>query len=103
LGGIAVGAVLLALMTWAILKYSVRLPIGKFFASTAWLLLALAVIFTGNGIAALQEAGVINAHAVNFVSLPLLGIYPTLQGLGAQLIFMLVIGLGLWFSKERRI
>lgn len=103
LGGIAVGAVLLALMTWAILKYSVRLPIGKFFASTAWLLLVLAVIFIGNGIAALQEAGVINAHAVNFVSLPLLGIYPTLQGLGAQLIFMIVIGLGLWLSRQRRI
>lgn len=103
LGGIAVGTVLLALMTWAILKYSVRLPIGKFFASTAWLLLVLAVIFTGNGIAALQEAGVINAHAVNFVSLPLLGIYPTLQGLGAQLIFMIVIGLGLWLSRQRRI
>jgi high-affinity iron transporter len=44
----------------------------------------LAVVFAGKGIAALQEAGVINAYPVKMFSLPLLGIYPNLQALAIQ-------------------
>ncbi len=84
MGGIAAAAVLLALIGALILKYSVRLPIGPFFGATSGLLALLAVVFAGNGIAALQEAGAVNATAVHFVSVPLLGIYPTLQGLLVQ-------------------
>ncbi|SNR97688.1 high-affinity iron transporter [Methylobacillus rhizosphaerae] len=84
IAGILAAIVLLAILTWAILKYSVRLPLGKFFASTAGLLALLAVIFAGNGIAALQEAGVIAADRIHFISVPLLGIHPTVQTLTAQ-------------------
>ncbi|MEZ0232997.1 MAG: FTR1 family protein [Methylophilaceae bacterium] len=101
LSGIAVAAVLLALMTWIILRYSVRLPIGKFFSATAWLLIVLAVVFIGNGVAALQEAGVLNSQAVNFISVPLLGVYPTLQGLSAQLAMLILIVIGLWLTRDK--
>ncbi|MCB5187039.1 cytochrome c/FTR1 family iron permease [Methylobacillus caricis] len=84
IAGIVAAAVLLAILTWAILKYSVRLPLGKFFAATAGLLALLAVIFAGNGIAALQEAGVLTADRINFITVPLLGIFPTIQTLAAQ-------------------
>lgn len=59
LGGIGVAAVLLGAIGWAILKYSVRLPIGPFFAVTAGLLGLMAVVFAGHGVAALQEADVV--------------------------------------------
>ena len=61
LGGIAVAAVLLAVIGWAILKYSVRLPIGPFFTRHLGTAGIMAVVFAGNGVAALQEAGVIDS------------------------------------------
>jgi len=101
LGGIAAAALLLALLGGAILKYSVRLPIGPFFSATSGLLALMAVVFTGNGVAALQEAGVLDSRLVDFISLPLLGIHPTAQGLGLQLAVLLLVGGGIWFSRRR--
>ncbi|RYX93855.1 MAG: c-type cytochrome [Comamonadaceae bacterium] len=101
LWGIAAAAVLLAIIGGAILKFSVRLPIGPFFAWTSGLLALMAVVFAGNGIAALQEAGVVNATAVNFISVPLLGIHPTAQGLGAQFIALAIVLSGMYLSKRQ--
>lgn len=92
LQGIGVASLLLVIVGGAILKYSVRLPIGPFFAVTGVLLALMAVVFTGKGVAALQEAGVLEAMYVRFVNLPILGIYPTMQGLIAQgAVFTLVV------------
>lgn len=101
LGGMAAGALLLVLIGGAILRYSVRLPIGPFFAVTSGLLALLAVVFVGNGVAALQEAGVLDATLVRFVELPLLGIHPTAQGLALQVITVVLIAGGLWFNRRR--
>lgn len=100
LGGIGVAAVLLALLAWLILKYSVRLPIGPFFAVTAGLLALLAVVFAGHGVAALQEAGVLDASPVRFVAIPLLGVFPTLQGLATQLVALALVVLGVWTTRR---
>jgi high-affinity iron transporter len=100
LGGIAVAAVLLALLAWAILKYSVRLPIGPFFAVTAWLLALLAVVFAGHGVAALQEAGVLNSSPVGFVTIPMLGVHPTVQGLGTQVVALALVLVGVWMARR---
>lgn len=91
LGGIAVAAVLLAAMAWAILKYSVRLPIGPFFTATSGLLVLLAFVFVGHGVAALQEAGVVAFTPAEFVAVPLLGIRESVQGLAAQAAVLLAI------------
>ena len=48
----------------------------------------LAIIFAGKGVAALQEAGLIGVSAIAFPPIELLGIYPNLQTLGLQLIFL---------------
>ncbi|MBS1568921.1 MAG: hypothetical protein JST45_05705 [Bacteroidetes bacterium] len=62
-----------------------------------WLLALLAVVFTGGGVAALQEAGVLEATFVRFISLPVLGIHPTVQGLVTQAcVLALVLGVVLW-------
>ncbi len=101
LAGIGVAALLLLLIGGAILKYSVRLPIGPFFAVTGWLLALMAVVFTGNGVAALQEAGMLNASFVRFITVPVLGIHPTVQGLSAQGAVLAVVIAGLLLGRKR--
>ena len=101
LGGIAAAIVLLALIGSAILKYSVRLPLGPFFVATSGLLAFMAVVFVGNGIAALQEAGVVDATIVHFVSLPLLGIHATVQGLSMQLLTLALVVAGVLIGRRR--
>lgn len=84
LAGIGAATVLLALLGGLILKYSARLPIGLFFSATSWLLVVMAVIFVGHGVAAMQEAGFIRVTPVDFVAVPMLGVHPNAQGLAAQ-------------------
>ncbi|MBM4127667.1 MAG: c-type cytochrome [Nitrospira sp.] len=101
LWGIASAMVLLILIGGMILRYSVRLPIGPFFAVASTLLAIMAVIFVGNGIAALQEAGVLDVTKIHFVSLPLLGIHPTVQTLVPQALILALIAVGLWANRTK--
>jgi high-affinity iron transporter len=100
LGGMAAAAIALAAIGLAIFKYSLRLPIGPFFAVTSALLALLAVVFTGHGIAALQEAGALGATRLAFDPLPLLGIYPSGEAIGGQLAVLLAIALGFWAARR---
>ena len=100
LGGIAVAAAALAAIGFAIFKYSLRLPLKPFFAVTSALLVALAIAFAGNGVAALQEAGVVGAHGLPGPSVPILGIHPSLETLGAQLFTLLLVILGYWVVRR---
>ncbi|HEY0824552.1 MAG TPA: cytochrome c/FTR1 family iron permease, partial [Ramlibacter sp.] len=100
LWGIAAAAAMLAGLAWVILKYSVRLPIGPFFAVTSGLLVVMAVVFVGHGVAALQEAGVLRFSAAPFVSLPLLGIHPSVQGLAAQAAVVLLVAAGIAVNRR---
>lgn len=100
LAGMGTAAVLLAVLAWAILRYSVRLPIGPFFGAMSVLLVLLAFVFVGNGVAALQEAGVLTLTPARFVSVPLLGIHPNVQGLGAQAAVLVLIVLA-WAMTRR--
>ena len=100
IGGMLAGAALLVVLAWVILRFGVRLPIGPFFAATSGLLVVMAVVFVGHGIAALQEAGVMGATPAGAISLPLLGIHPTAQGLLAQ--GVLVAAIALTWAAGRR-
>ena len=101
LWGVAIAAVLLLLIGGLILRYSVRLPIGPFFTVASSLLAVMAVIFVGNGITALQAAGVLDVTNVRFFSLPLLGIHPTVQSLVPQALILALIAGGIWFNREK--
>jgi high-affinity iron transporter len=98
--GVACGAVALAVTTWAILRWSARLPLGAFFTASAMLLAVLAVVFTGQGIAALQEASWVDANALGSVRVPMLGIFPTTQSLGAQAAVAAIIVFVIWWTKR---
>ena len=95
LAGIAAAAVLLALIAWAMLRFSRKLPIAKFFQYSAALIAVLAVVLAGKGVAALQEAGMIGVTPLaGWPRSPLLGLYPTLETLAAQLVMSLLLAAG---------
>jgi len=89
--GFFCGVAVLAVLAWTILRYGIRLPIGPFFTACSALMAALAVIFTGHGIKALQEAGAIAAVPFGGFNMPALGIYATAESMLAQLFVLLVV------------
>lgn len=99
LGGFISAVVVLAVIGWLIMRYSVKLPLREFFAVTGGLMFVLAIIFAGKGVAALQEAGLIISSPVNFVRIDILGIYPNLQGLLVQL-GLIILAVILWNKKS---
>ena len=102
-GGAAGGAALLTAAAVAIFRFGVRLPIGPFFSVCAVLLLVMAIAFAGQGVAALQEAGVMAADPVAFVRLPLLGLFPTVQTLAAQAaVVAIMVAVFAWSRMARR-
>jgi high-affinity iron transporter len=101
LGGAAAATLALALVGFAILKYSARLPIGSFFGATSALIALLAVVFTGHGVAALQEAGVFGVTGFAFDPVPLLGIYPSAEALGAQLLAVVLVAIAFFAARPR--
>jgi high-affinity iron transporter len=55
------------------------------------MLYALAIVFVGQGVASLQEASVVPATFVNYApTIPMLGIFPTVQSLGAQAVLLML-------------
>jgi high-affinity iron transporter len=76
--------------------------LGTFFSASSVLLAIMAVVFAGQGIAALQEAGKLAASRVDFPSVPLLGIYPNLQGLTLQLLLVTIIVVGFVYLRGSR-
>ncbi len=100
--GVAIAGLLVAVLAWLAMRFSVRLPIQKLFLFSSIIILVLAVILTGKGIHSLQESGSIGAtSALIDIRLPLLGIYPTVQSLLSQLGILVLIGV-LWFSTMDR-
>ena len=100
LAGLALGVVLLGIVAWIMLRTSTRLPIGRFFAISSALVAVLAVVLVGKGVAALQEAGVLDVTPIAGPSLDLLGIHPSLQTTLAQLAVVLVIAVSMMFNAR---
>ncbi|MEK6748867.1 MAG: cytochrome c/FTR1 family iron permease [Pseudomonadota bacterium] len=100
--GFAAAAVVLVILGWAVFRFSVRLPLKLFFSVNSVLLYGLAVVLTGKGIAALQEAGTLPVNSIDIPTIDLLGIYPTIQGVALQI--SLVLGAWIWLTvnKARR-
>lgn len=97
--GLLTAAVLLVILGWLILRYSTRLPLRQFFAVSGIFMLVLAFVFTGNGIAALQEAGEIPLDPINIPSFELLGIHANIQSTGMQLL-LVIVALGMLYMSE---
>lgn len=99
LAGAAAGVAVLAGIAWLLFGYSKRLPIAQFFRYSSILIAVLAVILAGKGIAGLQEAGLLGLQPVPWIPrLDILGIFPTWEGLVAQVLTLSIIAAGFWLN-----
>jgi high-affinity iron transporter len=101
-GGFLLAVACLAAIAWAMLKFSRRLPIGKFFSYSALLIAILAVVLIGKGVAALQEAGFVGITPLESMPrIAMLGLFPTLESVGAQ-VAMIALLIGGYLYADRR-
>ena len=101
LAGALSAVALLALIAWAMLRYSRKLPITQFFRYSAILIAILALILAGKGVGAFQEAGVLSATFIaGLPRLAELGFFPTVETIGAQLLTLLALIAGFRVSRS---
>lgn len=97
--GVAAAGIVLAILAWVISRYSARLPVKLFFSLSSLFLAALAVIFAGKGVAALQAAGKFPIDPLAISAIPALGVYPSIQGLALQALLVVVIVASLLYGR----
>ncbi|MGQ0642990.1 MAG: FTR1 family protein [Gemmatimonadaceae bacterium] len=94
--GIIVGGAVLTFIFVLFHRYGVRIPLRPFFGVTSALLYYLAFVFMGKGIRELQEGNVVTITVVpGLPHIDAMGIYPTLETLGAQLVLVLLFAFAL--------
>ncbi|MFQ6062228.1 MAG: FTR1 family protein, partial [Methanosarcinales archaeon] len=93
--GFIVGTTILLAVVIGILKLGLKIPLRTFFGITSAILYYLAFTFAGQGIHELQEAGVISETPLNIPEIGLIGMYPTLETLAAQMLLVLALLIGL--------
>jgi high-affinity iron transporter len=100
LGGLAAGMAALAVIAAILMRTSRRLPIGQFFAWSSLLIAVLAVVLAGKGVAALQEAGVLPAAAIDGPRFEAFGVYPSSLTLAAQALVIAISVAGYWWNTR---
>jgi len=98
--GFLSGVLILVGVTIAMLRFSRRVPIGQFFTLSSLLMATLAVVLTGKGVAALQEAGWLGVMPIVLPQIDWLGVYPSMQVLTAQSVTLMVLMAGFLFNKR---
>lgn len=90
LGGIAIGAGILVLIAFLMLKAGLRIPMRPFFLISSILVFYLGLKFTGLGINSLQNAGVISATSSDYLpTISWLAVYPSWQSVVPQIVLVL--------------
>jgi high-affinity iron transporter len=86
LAGLAIGLVCLAVIAVVVRATSVRLPMNLFFKASGVFLFGLAVVFAGNGVFELQNAGILVTTSLGWMGagVPWVGLYPNLQVISIQ-------------------
>jgi high-affinity iron transporter len=84
--GLVLGLAILAVVAAVVRATSVRLPLGTFFKLSGLCLFGLAVVFAGNGVFELQNAGILLTTPLPGLGggFPLAGLYPNVQVVSIQ-------------------
>ncbi len=82
------GAVVLVVLVLAYSRAGRFTPPQVFFRISSYLLYGMAVVFAGQGLAALQTVGAVPMHPIGGFRLPALGIFPTVETWAAQLLLV---------------
>ena len=94
--GIVAGFVALAVIFTLFYRFGVRIPLRPFFSVTSFLLYFMAFVFTGKGVRELQEGNALPLTAIpGFPHSEFFGIYPSWQGVLAQLALLLLFAFAL--------
>lgn len=102
LSGAGLAVICLGVIAWALLSYSKRLPIAQFFSYSSILIAVLAVVLAGKGVAGLQEAGLLDVRPLTLLPrIEVLGVFPTWEGLVAQLLTLAAVVIGFWAAGRR--
>jgi high-affinity iron transporter len=103
LAGAAVAVVCLALIAIAMIRFSRRLPIAKFFGYSSALIAVLAVVLAGKGVTALQEAGMIDVTPIAGVpTISILGLSPTVESILAQILTLIILIAGFAYNRREK-
>ena len=101
--GVATGCAILGALVFGMQQLGRRLNPRPVMVASGLLLTALAIALVGQGVRALQEGGYVpltpigNAHG----GVPSLGLYPTLEGLGTQLVVLALVLVPVWLERKR--
>ena len=98
LAGLGSGIAILAVIAVVLLRSSARLPIRQFFAFSSALVAVLAVVLIGKGVAALQKVGFLHITPISMPRIDVLGIYPSMQTVIAQVAILLIIVLSFAYN-----
>jgi high-affinity iron transporter len=90
LGVLAALVIVLALAS-LVLKFSTKLPIPKLFKISSFVMALLAVVLTGKGVHSFQVMSIIPVHGLSILRFELLGIFPTIESFGAQILVLAVV------------
>ncbi len=102
LTGAAAAVVALLVIAWMMLRYSRTLPINRFFAYSSTLIAVLAIVLTGKGVAALQEAGYLPIHPLaGFPRIATLGLFPTREGIVAMLGMIILLAVSFAYNYRK--
>jgi high-affinity iron transporter len=89
--GIVVGFAALAVVFTLFYRFGVRIPLRPFFTVTSALLYYMAFVFAGKGVRELQEGGAVPITLLSgFPHVELMGIFPSVETLLAQLVLVLL-------------
>ena len=98
--GFGLGCIALLFASIAIFQLGLRLPLRSFFMVTSAMLYCMVFNFVGKGIYELQAVGVISTTPLTYLPrIPLLGIYPTLEGLTPQMILIGLAVIGIFWLR----
>ena len=100
--GIALAIVALIIIGIIIVKASGKLSISKVFLVLSWLIYILGFKMLGVSIHALQITDILSNHIIDYLpTIEILGIYPSFEVVIAQLIYIIVVAISIFYEKSK--
>ena len=100
--GIALAVVALIVIGIIMVKASGKLPISKVFLVLSWLIYILGFKMLGVSIHALQITDIVSNHIIDYLpTIEILGVYPSYEVVTAQLIYIAVVAISIFYEKSK--
>ena len=100
--GIALAIVALIIIGIIMVKASGKLPISKVFLVLSWLIYILGFKMLGVSIHALQITDMLSNNIIDYLpTIEILGIYPSFEVIIAQLIYIIVVAISIFYEKSK--